>query len=84
MFGVLLSAVLFVSLFIRTLTFKLDSGKTKSSSQWATKTPSTGQTRPENVKCTLVQALRLSTGRTPHSGSRGIALLFLDHGTRRG
>ena len=30
------------------------------------------------VKCTLVQALRLCTGRTAHSGSRGIALLFLD------
>ena len=36
------------------------------------------------VKRTLVQALRLSTGRTAHSGSRGLALLFLDHGTRRG
>ena len=36
------------------------------------------------VKCTLVQALRLCTGRTIHRGSRGIALLFLDHGTRRG
>jgi len=35
------------------------------------------------VKCTLVQALRLCTGRTAHSGSRGIALLFHDHGTRR-
>ena len=35
-------------------------------------------------KGTLVQALRLSTGRTAHRGSRGIALLFLDHGTRRG
>ena len=34
--------------------------------------------------CTLVQALRLSTGRTAHSGSTGIALLFLDHGIRRG
>ena len=32
----------------------------------------------------LVQALRLCTGRTAHKGSRGIALLFLDHGTRRG
>ena len=43
--------------------------------------------RPENaspIKCTLVQALRLCTGRTAHRGSRGIALLFLDHGTRRG
>jgi hypothetical protein len=36
------------------------------------------------VKCTLVQALRLCTGRTAHRGSGGIALLFLDHGTRRG
>jgi len=27
---------------------------------------------------------RLCTGRTAHRGSRGIALLFLDHGTRRG
>jgi hypothetical protein len=36
------------------------------------------------VKCTLVQALRLCTGRTAHKGSRGIAVLFLDHGTRRG
>jgi hypothetical protein len=27
-------------------------------------------------KCTLVQALRLCTGRTDHRGSRGIALLF--------
>ena len=29
------------------------------------------------VKCTLVQALRLCTGRTVHRGSRGIALLRL-------
>jgi len=36
------------------------------------------------LKCTLVQALRLCTGRTAHRGSRGIALLFLDYGTRRG
>jgi hypothetical protein len=35
------------------------------------------------LKCTLVQALRLRTGRTAHRGSRGIALLFHDHGTRR-
>ena len=34
-------------------------------------------------KCTLVQALRLCTGHTAHRGSRGIALLFHDHGTRR-
>jgi hypothetical protein len=35
-------------------------------------------------KYTLVQALRLCTGRTAHTGSRGTALLFHDHGTRRG
>jgi len=27
--------------------------------------------------CTLVQELRLCTGRTAHRGSRGIAILFL-------
>jgi hypothetical protein len=36
------------------------------------------------VKCTLVQKLMLRTGRTAHRGSRGIALLFHDHGTRMG
>ena len=36
------------------------------------------------VKVTLVQALRLCTGRTAHRGSRGLALLFLDHSARRG
>ena len=36
------------------------------------------------VKCTLVQALRLCTDRMAHRGSRGTALLFLDHRTRRG
>jgi len=36
------------------------------------------------VKCTLVQALRLCTGRMAYRGSRSIALPFLDHGTRRG
>ena len=35
------------------------------------------------VKCTLLQALRVCTGRTAHRGSRGITLLFLDD-TRRG
>ena len=30
-----------------------------------------------------VQALRLCTGRMAHKGSRGIVLLFLDHGARR-
>jgi len=42
------------------------------------------QSRRITVKCTLVQALRLCTGRTTHSGNRGIALLLLDNGTRRG
>ena len=36
------------------------------------------------VKCTFAQALRLCTGRTALRGSRGIALPFHDHGTRRG
>jgi hypothetical protein len=36
------------------------------------------------VKCPFVQALRLCTGRAAHKGSRGIALLFHDHGTRKG
>ena len=31
---------------------------------------------PVKVKCTLVQALRLCTGRTAHRGSRGIAVLL--------
>ena len=35
------------------------------------------------VKGTLVQALRLCTGRTARRGRRGIALPFHDHGTRR-
>ena len=38
----------------------------------------------KKVKCTLVQALRLCTGPTVHRGSRGIALPFHEHGTRRG
>ena len=36
------------------------------------------------VKCTLVQALRLCTGRAAHRGNRGIALPFLDYGTEGG
>ena len=38
------------------------------------------------VKCTLLQALRLCTGRTVHRGSRGIALLRLctGHTVHRG
>jgi len=31
----------------------------------------------KKIKCTLVQALRLCTGRTTHRGSRSIPLLFL-------
>ena len=34
--------------------------------------------------CTLVQALRLCTGRTAQRVGTGIALLFLEHVTRRG
>ena len=36
------------------------------------------------VKVHPCKTLRLCTGRTEHRRSRGIALLFLDHGTRRG
>jgi hypothetical protein len=39
--------------------------------------------RKKRVKCNLVQALRLCTGRTANRGSSGIAVPFLDHGTRR-
>jgi len=38
----------------------------------------------KRVKCTLAQALRLCTGLTARRRSRGMALLFLDHGTKRG
>jgi hypothetical protein len=38
----------------------------------------------KKVNCTLLQALRLCTGRTAYRGSRGTALLFHDHSTRRG
>ena len=37
----------------------------------------------KNVKCALVQALRLRTGRKIHKVSKGIDLLFLNHGTGR-
>jgi len=36
------------------------------------------------VRCALVQALKFCTDRTAHRGSTCIALLFPDHGTRRG
>jgi hypothetical protein len=42
------------------------------------------QLTSKKVKCTLVQTLRLCRGRTAHRGSRGIALLSHDQGTRRG
>jgi len=38
----------------------------------------------KHVKCTPVQALRLCTDHMAHGGSRVIALLFHDHGMRRG
>jgi len=41
-------------------------------------------TRTVKVHPFTVQALRLCTGRMAHRGSRGIALFFLDHSTRRG
>jgi hypothetical protein len=41
------------------------------------------QDATKKVKCTILQALRLCTGRTVQGGSRGVALLFHDHGTRR-
>jgi len=41
-------------------------------------------THKSKVKGTLIQALRLCIGHTAHRGSRGIALPFHDHGTRRG
>jgi len=41
-------------------------------------------TKVTKVKCTRVQALMHCTARTAHRMGRGIALLFHDHGTRRG
>ena len=38
----------------------------------------------KKVTSTLVHVLRLCTRRTVHRGSRHTALLFHDHGTRRG
>ena len=43
----------------------------------------TGSVSKVKVKCTLVQALTLCTGRTAHRGCRGIALPFHDHDIRR-
>ena len=66
-------------------------------SSWMAKHPSAPMQKPvsigrrktkylslKKVKCTLVQALRLCTGRTAYRRSRGIALPFHDLGTRRG
>ena len=39
--------------------------------------------KAKKVQCTVVQPLRLCRGCTAKRGSRGIALLFLDYGTRR-
>ena len=40
--------------------------------------------RQKKVKVTLVQALRLCRGRKAHRESKGVAILFLDHGNRMG
>jgi hypothetical protein len=48
------------------------------------KTSYAGNDREIKVKCTLVQALRLCTECRAHRASSGIALPFLDHGTRMG
>jgi len=40
--------------------------------------------KSRRVNCTLAQALSICTGRTANKENRGIDLLFLDHGTRRG
>jgi len=45
------------------------------------KTMSVNYTKCKLKKCTLVQTVMPCTGRTAHRGSRGITLLFLDHGT---
>jgi hypothetical protein len=50
--------------------------------RWAEKVTANGFEKGK-VKVTLVQALRLCTGRTADRGRRGIALPFHDHGTRR-
>ena len=66
--------------------------KIKTDTFWASQTATTdnvqnishGFYNKVEVKCTLVQALRLCTGRTAHRGSRGVALPFHDHSTERG
>jgi len=43
-----------------------------------------GAVRSRTLDIYSIQALRLCTGRTAHRGSSSVALLFHDHGTRRG
>ena len=43
-----------------------------------------GKLKVIKVKVTLVQAQRLCTGHTAHRGTTGLAVLFLDRGTKRG
>ena len=55
---------------------------------WRSPSRDVFQTSPLNqgkgkVKCILVQALRLCTGRTAHRGSRDLALPFHEHGCIR-
>jgi len=45
---------------------------------WGLMTSVFSAVKGKKVKVTLVQVLRLCTGRTVHRGSRGIALLFHD------
>jgi len=44
----------------------------------------TGMDLRISLQYTLLQALRLCTGHTAHRGSRGLALPFHDHDTRKG
>ena len=55
----------------------------RSGSQWSLWLTSRFSLVQLKVKCTLVQAMRLCTGRTAHRGSRGIDLTIFDHGARR-
>jgi hypothetical protein len=52
--------------------------------QFFAKSTSSEFGKVKKVKVTLVQALRLCTGRTAHRGSRNIAVLFHDPNTKRG
>jgi len=57
--------------------------RTNSYATFASKFPTLTVMLKVKEMGTLVQALKLSTGRTAHRERRGIALLFLDHGTGR-